>query len=98
MASNQAVIFYMNVKEFGTLFTKPLYYSLISALVLSSIALIRVNIKNSSSISWYGIHTALTFLKKEAAIQYQIVIQALRITSLAFQTLSSGKQPKVSFL
>ncbi len=64
MASNQAVIFYMNVKEFGTLFTKPLYYSLISALVLSSIALIRVNIKNSSSISWYGIHTALTFLKK----------------------------------
>ncbi len=64
MGSNQAVILYMNFLEFGTIFTKPLYYSLISALVLSSIALIRVNIKNRSSISWYGLHTALTFLKR----------------------------------
>lgn len=64
MASNQAVILYMNVKEFGTLFTKPLYFSLLSALVLASIALIRVNIKNRSSISWYGLHAALTFFKR----------------------------------
>lgn len=64
MGSNQAVILYMNFLEFGTIFTKPLYYSLISALVLSSIALIRVNIKSRSSISWYGLNTALTFLKR----------------------------------
>ncbi len=64
MASNQAVIMYMNVKEFGVLFTRPLYYSILSAIVLSSIALIRVNIKNRSSISWYGLHVALTFLKR----------------------------------
>ena len=64
MASNQAVIFYMNVKEFDMLFTKPLYYSVLSALVLSSIALIRVNIASRSSIAWYTIHTVMTFLKK----------------------------------
>ncbi|HKU32256.1 MAG TPA: hypothetical protein VJR22_00225, partial [Candidatus Nitrosotalea sp.] len=64
MGSNQAVVLYMNFQEFGTLFTKPLYFSLISALVLSSIALIRVNIKNRSSISWYSLHVVLSFLKK----------------------------------
>lgn len=64
MGSNQAVILYMNFQEFGTLFTKPLYFSLVSALVLSSIALIRVNIKNRSSISWYSLNVALTFLKR----------------------------------
>ena len=64
MASNQAVIMYMNVKEFGALFTRPLYYSVVSAIVLSSIALIRINIKNRSSISWYSLHVALTFLKR----------------------------------
>ncbi|MGB6463723.1 MAG: UPF0182 family protein [Nitrosotalea sp.] len=64
MGSNQAVILYMNFHEFGTLFTKPLYFSLVSALVLSSIALIRVNIKNRSSISWYSLSVALTFLKR----------------------------------
>lgn len=64
MASNQAVVLYMNFKEFGTLFTKPLYFSLISALILSAIALIRVNIKSRSSISWYGLNTVLSFLKR----------------------------------
>ncbi len=64
MGSNQAVVLYMNFQEFGTIFTKPLYFSLVSALVLSAIALIRVNIKNRSSISWYSIHVVLTFLKR----------------------------------
>lgn len=64
MASNQAVVMYMNVREFGVLFTRPLYYSVLSAVILSSIALIRVNIKNRSSISWYSLHVALTFLKR----------------------------------
>ncbi len=64
LTSNQAVVMYMNSQEFGTLFTKPLYFSLLSAVVLASIALIRVNIKNRSSISWYGLNLALTFFKQ----------------------------------
>ncbi len=64
MVSNQAVILFMNVKEYGHLFTKPLYYSLLSAVILSSIVLIRVNIKNRSSIAWYSINAAINFLKK----------------------------------
>ncbi|MHB8547436.1 MAG: UPF0182 family protein [Nitrosotalea sp.] len=64
LTSNQAVIMYMNSQEFGTLFTKPLYFSLLSAVVLASIALIRVNIKNRSSMSWYALNTILTFFKR----------------------------------
>ncbi|HMK32019.1 MAG TPA: hypothetical protein VK431_00170, partial [Nitrosopumilaceae archaeon] len=64
MISNQAVILFMNVKEFGHLFTKPLYYSLISAVILASIVLIRVNAKNRSSIAWFSIDAAINFLKK----------------------------------
>jgi hypothetical protein len=54
----------MNSQEFGTLFTKPLYFSLLSAVVLASITLIRVNIKNRSSISWYALNVILTFFKR----------------------------------
>lgn len=64
LTSNQAVVLYMNSQEFDTLFTKPLYFSLISAVVLSSIALIRVNIKNRSSIAWYALNVGLTFFKR----------------------------------
>jgi hypothetical protein len=56
---NQAVILSMNFTEFGEQFTKPLYYSLVSTLVLSAIALIRVNIISRSSIFWYAIKTGI---------------------------------------
>lgn len=64
LTSNQAVVLYMNWQEFGTLFTKPLYFSLVSAIVLASITLIRVNIKNRSSMAWYGLNVVLTFFKR----------------------------------
>ncbi len=64
LTSNQAVVLYMNSQEFGTLFTKPLYFSLVSAIVLASITLIRVNIKNRSSMAWYGLNVVLTFFKR----------------------------------
>ncbi len=78
MASNQAVIFYMNVKEFDTLFTKPLYYSILSALVLASISLIRVNIASRSSIAWYSIHTAMAFLKRGSSYSVPDSIPSFR--------------------
>ena len=59
---NQGVILSMNFTEFGDQFTKPLYYSLVSTLVLSAIALIRVNIISRSSIFWYAIKTGIGFI------------------------------------
>ncbi|MGD8431337.1 MAG: UPF0182 family protein, partial [Nitrosopumilaceae archaeon] len=62
IVGNQAVILSMNFTEFGEKFTKPLYYSLISALILSAIALVRVNIVSRSSIFWYAIKTGIGFI------------------------------------
>ncbi|MFB5624053.1 MAG: hypothetical protein ACE5RP_03940, partial [Nitrosopumilus sp.] len=62
MVGNQAVILSMNFTEFGDQFTKPLYYTLISAIILSAIALVRVNITGRSSIFWYAISTGIGFL------------------------------------
>ena len=59
---NQAVILSMNFTEFGDQFTKPLYYTLVSTIILSAIALIRVNIAGRSSIFWYLLSTAIGFL------------------------------------
>ena len=64
VAGNQAVILSMNFTEFGDQFTKPLYYSLVSTIILSAIALVRVNIVGRSSIFWYGLHTAIGFIGK----------------------------------
>ena len=62
IVGNQGVIISMNFTEFGETFAKPLYYSVVSAVILSVIALVRVNIVNRSSIFWYGINTAISFL------------------------------------
>lgn len=59
---NQAVILSMNFSEFGDKFTKPLYYSLVSSLILAAIALVRVNIAQRSSIFWYSVKTAIGFI------------------------------------
>ena len=64
IVGNQAVILSMNFTEFGDQFTKPLYYTLVSTIILSAIALVRVNIAGRSSIFWYAINTAIGFLGK----------------------------------
>jgi hypothetical protein len=62
MVGNQAVILSMNFTEFGDQFTKPLFYTLVSTIILSIIALVRVNISGRSSIFWYSITTAIGFI------------------------------------
>jgi uncharacterized membrane protein (UPF0182 family) len=64
IVGNNGIIISMNFSEFGEQFTKPLFYGIISAVILSSIALIRVNIVKRSSIFWYSLNTAITFLNR----------------------------------
>ena len=61
---NQSITLWMNFGEFSDEFEKPLYYSVVSALILSSIALIRVNASSRSSIFWYVISTAVSLLNR----------------------------------
>lgn len=61
---HQSVILSMNFTEFSDQFTKPLYYTLVSTIILSAIALVRVNIVGRSSIFWYAINTAIGFMSR----------------------------------
>ena len=64
IVGNQGVTLSMNFSEFEEKFTKPLYYSVISALILSAIALVRVNIVRRASIFWFLLNTGITFFNK----------------------------------
>jgi len=64
IVGNQGIIISMNISEFGEKFTKPLFYGVVSAVVLSAVALIRINILKRSSIFWYGLSSAITFLNR----------------------------------
>ncbi len=62
VVGNQAVSLLMNFSEFEEQFTRPLYYSVISSLILASIALVRVNGHSRSSVFWYILSTMLGFI------------------------------------
>ena len=72
LVGNQAVLFFMNYEEFADLFTTPLYFSIVSAIILSSIALVRVNIVKRSSILWYTLQTAIGFLNRNPSASVDI--------------------------
>ncbi len=78
MVGNQAVILSMNFTEFGDQFSKPLFYSLVSTIILSAIALVRVNIKERSSIFWYAITTGIGFLSSGGQQPISTSIQNFR--------------------
>ena len=78
IVGNQAVILSMNFTEFSDQFTKPLYYSLVSTIILSAIALVRVNIGARSSIFWYGINTAIGFLGRGPQQNVSVNIPSFR--------------------
>lgn len=64
VASNQMVNLYLNTAEFGDVYGKTLYYSIVSGLVLAAIALVRVNAINRHSIVWYGFHLIISYLRR----------------------------------
>ena len=67
LVGSQAVELFMNVEEFADLFTTPLYLSLISAVILVVIALVRFNIVKRHSIFWYSLSTIIGFVNRNQA-------------------------------
>ena len=64
VVGNQGVVLYMNFSEFDEEFTRPLYYTLVSSLILAAIALVRVNMLGRSSMFWYAIKTTFAFVAR----------------------------------
>ena len=69
IVGSQAVEVFMNFEEFADLFTTPLYFSLISGVILAAIALVRVNIVQRSSISWFVLRTLIGFINRNPSGQ-----------------------------
>ena len=83
LVGNQAVVLFMNFEEFADLFTTPLYFALISSVILSTIALVRVNIVKRHSILWYTLRTMIGFINRNP-------------TAPATQTIPSFHDHKIS--
>ena len=71
VVSNQSVNILLNVDEFSDLFSKPIYYAIISGLILASIALIRVDIRKRESLVWWIFAMGISFLKRGGFEQTQ---------------------------
>ena len=64
IVGNQSVNLFMNVVEFGDVFTKPLYYSTISGVILASIAFVRFSLHRRNSMTWYSFRMIIKFLQR----------------------------------
>ncbi|MDQ3873018.1 MAG: hypothetical protein M3258_05340, partial [Thermoproteota archaeon] len=64
IASNQSAKLFMNLTEFGTVFTKSLYYSIVSGLLLAAVSVIRINFRARQSMTWYGINLILMLVTR----------------------------------
>ncbi|MBO3797603.1 MAG: UPF0182 family protein [Thermoproteota archaeon] len=53
LLGREIVVFWLNLSEFGNLYFKPLFFSFLGGLVLSTIALFRVDFKNRRSVTWW---------------------------------------------
>jgi uncharacterized protein len=73
IVSNQSVNLLMNVVEFDDVFTKPLFYSTISGIILASISLVRGNFVARHSITWYGIKTIINLVKRSEYDQQKML-------------------------
>jgi hypothetical protein len=71
VVSNQSVNILLNVDEFSDLFSKPIYYAVLSGLILASIALIRVDIRKRESLVWWIFAMGISFLKRGSFEQTQ---------------------------
>ena len=91
VVGHQGIIMLMNVEEFADLFTTPLYFSLISGLVLAAIALVRVNVVRRASIGWYVLQTFLGFMSRQgtnASAQTIPLFGEFKISGIQFVPVS----------
>jgi hypothetical protein len=61
--SDAVVNLWLNVKEFGELFIRPIYFWLYSGLLLSALALVRIDLKNRRSLALWFFHVLVNSFK-----------------------------------
>lgn len=63
-AITQSLNIVMNFVEFNHVFTKTLLHSIVSGLILCSIAVVRVDFRHRNSMTWFGINLLIKLLKR----------------------------------
>jgi hypothetical protein len=66
--SGQLIWFWLNVKEFGELFIRPVYFEIIGGLILATLAFVRFDFIGRRSLTWWFIQLAITLFKGYGAI------------------------------
>ncbi len=62
IVGGQSLWFSLNVKEFGELIVRPLYFEFLGGLLLATISLVRLDIKNRRSLTWWGARLIFAFI------------------------------------
>ena len=66
---SQSVWFTLNLWEFGDLFVRPFYFSLIGGLILSFIAFFRFNLKKRNSLTFWFLKLFIKFYRRAGYIE-----------------------------
>jgi uncharacterized membrane protein (UPF0182 family) len=61
--AGQSINVWLNLIEFGDLFIYPIYFSIIGGLILGIIALVRIDVRNRRSITWWAIRLAIKLIR-----------------------------------
>lgn len=81
LARTQLLTIWLNVMEFGGLFIRPLYFEVLGGFVLAVIALVRIDVKNRRSLTWWLIGVAIRVVRERGVI---------RVEHLDFETSKMG--------
>lgn len=88
VAGDQAVNLLLNLTEFGSVYSKTLYYSITSGLVLAAIVFVRVNAASRHSIVWYSISLIVRFVKRNS--EFEAPSKPARYSDFHMSPLSFG--------
>jgi len=61
---------WLNILEFGDLFVLPIYYQFIGGLTLAAIALVRLDFRSRTSLTWWILRLLLRLIRERGIIEY----------------------------
>ena len=60
----QILDFWLNYKEFGDIYIRPLYFGIIGGTILAMVSFVRIDIKNRRSIIWWLLDIVIQVVRK----------------------------------
>ena len=85
IAISQTIWLILNLWEFGDLFIRPFYYSLLGGLILAAIAFFRVDFKNRRSLTFWLISLILKFYRRAGYLElHDLDFSAYRLNMSRF--------------